>query len=70
MAKKTTHNPVAKHAHRFNRCARHKDATQYCRNDKHKARQSDSSGSFFARAFLLARLVPAAMPSAARAVCR
>lgn len=56
MAKKTTHNPVAKHAHRFNRCARHKDATTYRRNDKHKARQSDSSGSFFVRAVL--RLVP------------
>lgn len=53
MAKKTTHNPVAKHAHRFNRCARHKDATQYRRNDKHKARQSDSSGPFFALAFLI-----------------
>lgn len=47
MAKKTTHNPVAKHAHRFNRCARHKDATTYRRNDKHKARQSDSSGPCF-----------------------
>lgn len=38
------HNPVARHAHRFNRCQRHKTAKQYQRNDKHKARQNDLSG--------------------------
>ncbi|MFZ5756586.1 MAG: DUF7230 family protein [Pseudomonadota bacterium] len=39
-------NPVARHAHRFNRCARHKDAKRYQRNGKHKARQNDFSGPF------------------------
>ncbi|MGV6851934.1 MAG: DUF7230 family protein [bacterium] len=29
-------NPVAKHAHQFNRCIRFKDKTRYTRKNKHK----------------------------------
>ncbi|MDO9173859.1 MAG: hypothetical protein Q7V62_03575 [Actinomycetota bacterium] len=47
------HNPVARHAHRFNRCTRHKQAKHYQRNEKHrgdarKARQKDDFGGPFA----------------------
>ncbi|MFZ5723143.1 MAG: DUF7230 family protein [Pseudomonadota bacterium] len=46
-APQSPHNPVAKHAHRFNRCARHADKRR-ARHEKHRqmARQTDISGLF------------------------
>ena len=42
MTKRTRHNPVAKHAHKFNKSAVHRDRTKYTRKEKHPVDENRS----------------------------